>query len=90
MICSFGDLTELSTKSWGGLTQITMQCICTAWPAKTKLRMTLDCSRIAKEIMMVSGIFVERRKQLVLQLADFKITLKILSGWSRFVWFHCY
>ena len=40
--------------------------------------------------MMVSGIFVERKKQLVLQLADFKISLKILSGWSRFVWFHCY
>ena len=75
MIRSFGDLTELSTKSWGGLIQITMQCVRTAWPPNIKLRMTLDCSRIAKEIMMVSGIFVERRRQLVLQLA-------YGSGWS--------
>ena len=34
-----------------------------AWPAKTKPRMTLDCSRIAEEIVMMSGIFVEGRRQ---------------------------
>ena len=39
--------------------QITMQPTRPAWPAKTKLRMTLKCSRIAKEIAMMSGIFVE-------------------------------
>ena len=39
--------------------QITMQHTCPAWPAKTKLRMTLDCSRIAKEIVMMSGLLVE-------------------------------
>ena len=38
-----------------GLIQITIQHACPAWPAKKKLRMTLDCSIIAKEIMMVSG-----------------------------------
>ena len=37
-----------------------------AWPTKTKLRMTLDCSRIAKEIMMMSGRFVEGRRQTLL------------------------
>lgn len=30
--------------------QITMQRARTAWPAKTKLRMTLDCSGIAKNL----------------------------------------
>ena len=30
--------------------QITMQRDHTAWPAKTKLRMTLDCSGIAKNL----------------------------------------
>ena len=35
--------------------QITIQCAPPAWPAKTKLRMSLDCSIIAKEIAMVSG-----------------------------------
>ena len=35
--------------------QITMQRTWPAWPAKTKLRMTLDCSRIAKEIAMMNG-----------------------------------
>ena len=45
---------------------ITMQRTRPAWPAKTKLRMTLDCSRIAKEIVMMSGIFVEGRRQILL------------------------
>ena len=40
-----------------------------AWPAITKLRMTLDCSRIAKEIAMMSGIFVEGRRQTFFILA---------------------
>ena len=33
---------------------------------KIKLRMTLNCSRIAKEIAIMSGIFVEGRKQILL------------------------
>ena len=37
-----------------------------AWPAKTKLRMTLDCSRIAKEMAMMSRLFVEGRRQTLL------------------------
>ena len=45
---------------------ITMQRPRPAWPAKTKLRMTLDCSRIAKEILMMSDIFVEGRRQTLL------------------------
>ena len=40
--------------------RITIQSPRPAWPAKTKLRMTLDCSSIAKEITMVNGIFVYR------------------------------
>ena len=36
-----------------------------AWLAKTKLRMTLDCSRTAKEIAMMNGIFVEGRSCLL-------------------------
>ena len=40
---------------WVGLMQIIMQRARPAWTAKTKLRMTLDCSRIAKEIAMMSG-----------------------------------
>ena len=39
--------------------QITMQCTRPVWPAKTKLRMTLICSRIANEMTMMNGIFVE-------------------------------
>ena len=39
--------------------QITMQRTRPAWPAKTKLRVTLKCSRIAKEIAIMSGIIVE-------------------------------
>ena len=34
-----------------------MQRIRPAWPAKRKLRMTLNCSRITKEIAMMTGIF---------------------------------
>ena len=49
---------------WGvELMQITMQHTRSAWPAKTKLRMTLNCSRIGKEIVIMSGIFVEGRRQ---------------------------
>ena len=44
---------------------ITMQRTRPAWPAKTKLRMTLDCSRIAEEIVMMSGIFVEGSRPLL-------------------------
>ena len=53
---------------WVGveLMQITMQRTRPAWPAKTKLRMTLKCSRIVKEIAMMSGIFVEGRGQILL------------------------
>ena len=46
--------------------QITMQRTRPAWPAKTKPRMTLDCARIAKEIAMMSGLFVESRGQTLL------------------------
>ena len=46
--------------------QITMQRTRPAWPAKTKLRMTLDCLRIAEEIAMISGLFVEGRRQTLL------------------------
>ena len=42
---------------------ITMQSTRLAWPAKTNLRMTLDCSRIAKEIAVMSGLFVEGKGQ---------------------------
>ena len=42
---------------------ITMQSTHLAWPAKTKLRMTLDCSIIAKEIAVMSGLFVEGKRQ---------------------------
>ena len=42
--------------------RITMESPRPAWPAKTKLRMTLDCSSIAKEITMVNGIFGEERR----------------------------
>ena len=53
---------------WVGveLMQITRQRTLPAWPAKTKLRMTLNCSRIANEIAMISGIFVEGRRQSLL------------------------
>ena len=46
--------------------QITMQRTRPAWPAKTKLRMTLDCSRIAKKNVMMSGLFVEGGRQTLL------------------------
>ena len=53
---------------WVGaeLMQIAMQRTSPAWPAKTKLRMTLDCSRIAKEITMMRGLFVKGRRQTLL------------------------
>ena len=43
--------------------QITTQRARPAWTAKTKPRKTQDCSRIAKEIAMMSGIFVKSRRQ---------------------------
>lgn len=46
--------------------QITMHRARVARPAKIKLRMTLDYSRITKEISMVSGIFIEGRSQTLL------------------------
>ena len=38
---------------------------CPAWSAKTKLRMTPDCSIIAKEIVMVSGNFLREGARLL-------------------------
>ena len=49
-----------------GAVLITMQRTHPAWPVKTKLRMTLDWSRLAKEIAMMSGIFDESRRQTLL------------------------
>ena len=49
-----------------GAVLITMQRTHPAWPVETKLRMTQDWSRIAKEIAMMSGIFVESRRQTLL------------------------
>ena len=46
--------------------QITKHHTRPAWPAKTELRMTLNYSRIAKEIVMMSGIIVEGRGQTLL------------------------
>ena len=43
--------------------QMTMQSTRLAWRAKTKLRMTLDCSRIAKKIVMMSRLFVKGKRQ---------------------------
>ena len=40
-----------------GLQTFCMQRTRPAWPTKTKLRTTLDCSRIAKEIATMNGIF---------------------------------
>ena len=42
--------------------QITTQRARPTWTAKTKPRKTQDCSRIAKEIAMMSGIFVKGRR----------------------------
>ena len=58
--------------SGGGLMQITMQHARPAWTPKTKLTMTLDCSRIGKEIAMVSGSFVERRMQTLLYSCEWQ------------------
>ena len=59
--------------------QITIQRTLSASPAtvkkKTFLGMTLDCSRIAKEIAMVRGIFVKRSQILpyLLRGVDFRL-----------------
>ena len=49
---SVGDLRAKSTNIWGWLhaMQIATQRTCPAWPQKSKLRRTLDCSRITKEM----------------------------------------
>ena len=49
-----------------GAVLIIMQRTQLNWPIKTKLRMTLDWSRLAKEIAMTSGIFDESRRQTLL------------------------
>jgi len=46
--------------------QITTQRARQGSQTKAKLKMTLECSRTAKEIAMVSGIFVLRRSQTLL------------------------
>jgi len=51
------------------LMQIMIQSTRPAWPAKIKLRMTLDCRRKAEEIAMMSGLFVEGRRQTCFILA---------------------
>ena len=53
---------------WVGVELMQTQCNAThpAWPAKTKLKMALNCSRKAKEIVMMRGIFVEGRRQTLL------------------------
>ena len=49
---------------WGAeLMLITMRSTRLAGPAKTKLRMTLDCLRIAKEMAMMRGLFVEVKRR---------------------------
>ena len=70
--CSACDLRVLSTKIWGWLQvmQITIQRTCPAWPAKTKLWMTLDCSRIVKEITMVSETSVEGGRHCFILASD--------------------
>ena len=55
----FANLEGILVKA--GLMKTTMQ---RARPAS--LRMILDCLRIAKEIVMVSGFFVEGRRQTLL------------------------
>ena len=66
-LCEFCKLRmgfSVPSITWVGaeLMQITMQSTRLAWPAKTKLRMTLDCLRIAKEMAMMRGLFVEVKK----------------------------
>ena len=63
---SNGFFCSVNHLSGGGVMQITMQRTRPAWPAKTKLRVTLDCLRIAEEIAMISGLFVEGRRQTLL------------------------
>ena len=68
----------------GGLIQITMQHARPAWPTKKKkLTMTLDCSRIAKEIAMVSGSFVEGRMHTLLYSCKFQRSEKSSKQTSR-------
>ena len=56
------------------LMQIAMQRARPAWPAKTKLRMNQDCSRKAKEIAMMSGIFCrEQEADIALFLQETRI-----------------
>ena len=86
--CSACDLRVLSTKIWGWLQvmQITIQRNRPAWPAKTKQWMTLDCSRIVKEITMVSETSVEGGRHCFILVSDKnkkdqKKSLKQTSRW---------
>ena len=63
VFCSFNHL------SGGRLMQTTMQHARPSWPPMT---MTLDCSRIAKDIAMVSGSFVEGRMQTFLYSCEWQ------------------
>ena len=62
--------------------QITMQGTHPAWHTRTKLRMILDCSRIAKEVAMKSGIFVEGRRP-TLQVTRVRKIRKIFEATNR-------
>ena len=63
---SNGFLCSVFPSFESGVVLITMQRTHPVWHIKTKLRMTLDWSRIAKKISMVSGIFAESRRQTLL------------------------
>ena len=63
--------------------QITKQHTRSVWPTKTKLRMTLNCPRIRKEIAIMSGIFVEGRRQtLFYSLQEARIR-KIIKSFNK-------
>ena len=55
--------------------QILMQRAHPAWPAKTKLRMTLDCSGIAKNLACSRRLDLAQR--------DVSRKKKITRGWGR-------
>ena len=61
--------------------QITMQRARPAWPVKAKLRMTEDCSRIAKEFAMMSGIFCRGQE---VDIAFFLQKTRIRKIWKIF------
>ena len=77
--CTFANFEFLFRQSfeWGRVNaNHNLQHTRSAWPAKTKLRMTLDCSRIAKEITMMNGIFVEGRRQTLLYFSNARVKNK--------------